>query len=277
MSSAPQPSVGRECGGKPKRAGGVATRPADEDLLVVHRSDHRVLDPHVDGAVVGQESVGDVAQALERVLVPVGDRLVRAVAAGEHERVRVLVAQQVVQRRVGQHQPDGPVPGGGVGEIGIQEGGEHDRVGGVGQQRLGRPVDLPDARASTRSPTRTANGFSAVLAGSKHPARLLVACGGCEVVPTRPLTATARPPLRRAAALAVGSPSSSRPAPPAGGAARRPGNTLLAWKRRSDGSSYSRRHASQSSKAAIVVLARSIGMSRTMVKRGPHRAQFTNG
>ena len=54
--------------------------------------------------IVTQENVGNRAQPRKRVVVFVGDRLVRAVAAGHHQRhVTHPIHQQVVQRRVGEH------------------------------------------------------------------------------------------------------------------------------------------------------------------------------
>ena len=46
------------------------------------------------------------AEALERVVVEVGDRLVGDVAAGHHQRTPGIGQQQVVERRVRQHDPE---------------------------------------------------------------------------------------------------------------------------------------------------------------------------
>ncbi len=67
------------------------------------RPHHRVVRARGDRAVVEQDEVGDAGQALQRVLVAVGDRLVRDVAAGHHQRPARVAQQQVVERRVGQH------------------------------------------------------------------------------------------------------------------------------------------------------------------------------
>ena len=50
-----------------------------------------------------QEEVGDVAELLEGLLVPVGYGLVGVVAAGHHERDAGVAQEQVVQRGVGEH------------------------------------------------------------------------------------------------------------------------------------------------------------------------------
>jgi hypothetical protein len=64
---------------------------------------HRVVRAGVDRPVVQHEHVGDAAQARERVLVLVGDRLVGHVAAGHHQRLADVGEQQVVHRAVRQH------------------------------------------------------------------------------------------------------------------------------------------------------------------------------
>src|SRR5437762_12675527 len=58
--------------------------------------DHTIIAPHVNGPVMHQESVRDLAQLLEGLLVAVGDRLVGAVAAGHHERDAGVVEEQAV-------------------------------------------------------------------------------------------------------------------------------------------------------------------------------------
>ena len=86
---------------QPQRRGRVAARAADREA----RADDRVLAAAVDRPVVGEEQVGDVAEAPSRLVVVEGDRLVGAVAARQHERTPGVRAEQVVERRVGKHQP----------------------------------------------------------------------------------------------------------------------------------------------------------------------------
>jgi hypothetical protein len=52
---------------------------------------------------------------------------------------------------------------------------------------------------------------------------------------------------------------------------------VSAWKRRSAGSWYSRRQSAHRGKAAIVVFARSYGIARRTVNRGPQFVQVMNG
>ena len=83
-----------------------------------------------------------VRQALERVVVVEGDRLVGDVAARQHERHAGVGGEQLVQRRVGEHDPE-------VGRArrdGRRDGGV--RAGG-GRARSG-------ARASAAAPPRRA-------------------------------------------------------------------------------------------------------------------------
>src|SRR5829696_4117254 len=61
---------------------------------------HAVVAARVDGAVVHEKVVRYVAELLERLLVPVRDRLVGVVAAGHDEGDARVAKQQVVQRRV---------------------------------------------------------------------------------------------------------------------------------------------------------------------------------
>ncbi len=103
--------VAGETAGDAHRARGVAARPAHHDLAIVDHAGHRVVDPHVDGPVVGAEPVGDVAQARRRVCVAVDQRLGRAVGAGEHQRAAVRLGEQDVQRRGRQHHTERAVAG----------------------------------------------------------------------------------------------------------------------------------------------------------------------
>ncbi len=79
-----------------------ATPPAELDYAC-----DRVVGAHVDRAIVHEKRVGDRAEALERVLVLVRDRLLRSVPARHHQRRHAargdVCHQQVVQRRVGEH------------------------------------------------------------------------------------------------------------------------------------------------------------------------------
>ena len=64
---------------------------------------HAIVAAGVDEAVVREEAVGDRVELRESFVVAVGDRLVRAVAAGHHEGDARVVQQEVMQGRVGEH------------------------------------------------------------------------------------------------------------------------------------------------------------------------------
>ena len=85
-----------------QRPGRVAARASHRE----RRPDDRVLAAAVDRPVVGEEGVGDLAEPPPGVLVVDRDRLVGAVAARHHERHADVVAEQVVERGVGEHQPE---------------------------------------------------------------------------------------------------------------------------------------------------------------------------
>ena len=98
-----------------------------------------------------------------------------------------------------------------------------------------------------------------------------------------PFTATIAPSssARAVASTASRAPASSTAPPPAYTSRTcgpQSGHAFgWAWKRRFAGSRYSARQAGHISNAAIVVLGRSYGTSRTIVKRGPQLVQLVNG
>src|SRR4028119_1590464 len=67
---------------------------------------HAVVATGVDGTVVDEKEIGYLAELHKRLVVAVGDRLVRVVAAGHYERDARIPQQQVVQRRVREHHPE---------------------------------------------------------------------------------------------------------------------------------------------------------------------------
>ena len=199
-------------------------------------------------------------------------------AIGSSERLPLVITsappnsreQQVVQRRVRQHQAEPRRPRG-------DRRRDAARPAGAGRARSaarGSGAALPRRRPSSASAPGssviTANGLSSrcLRARSRATAALVRGVAG-EVVAAEPLDREDRalaeqrdrPP--RAAARAAG--------PQTGQAIG------SAWKRRSPGSSYSRRQSAHSGKPAIVVFGRSYGTPRTIVKRGPHCVQLMNG
>ena len=73
--------------------------------------DDRVLATAADRSIVGEHGIGDPVEPLPGVVVIERDRLVRAVAARQHDRLAELGAEQMVERRIGEHHPE-PGPGG---------------------------------------------------------------------------------------------------------------------------------------------------------------------
>ena len=91
----------------------VATGTADRHLLACGDSSHRVVAADVDWPVVYQQHVRDRPQPLDRILDLIGDRLVRPVSAGHHQgHVAQVMQEQMVQRRVGEHNAEVWVAGG---------------------------------------------------------------------------------------------------------------------------------------------------------------------
>ena len=84
------------------------------------------------------------ASVVLRFVVAVDDRLVGDVSAGQDDRPGYGGEQQVVQRRVRQHDAELAVARrGGVRDGGAAAAGQqHDRAGRAGQQGRGRVVDL---------------------------------------------------------------------------------------------------------------------------------------
>ena len=103
FSSAPVATIGRGAATGSGSAPGTKPR---ERRTGNSAPDDGVLAAAVDRPVVGEEGVGDAGQALACLVVVEGDRLVRAVAARHHERPPAVGEQQVVERRVREHQPE---------------------------------------------------------------------------------------------------------------------------------------------------------------------------
>ena len=258
-----------------QRLGHVAAGAAQHGHPAAQRPDHRVVGPDMDGPVVAEEGVRDAAEPAERVVVGVGDRLVGHVAAGQHERAGHVTEQQVVQRRVRQHQAEMPVTGRhrvrdrcrAVGPPGQQ----HDRPRAAGQHPLRGGIDLAQRpRGGQVADHHRERLVLAVLAGPQ-PGRGVLAGGvGGQVVPAEALDrqhlALAQRPRRRGQHAQPPAPRLPRVPPP--GRRHRPSRSHSrgpqagqqvgwAWNRRSAGSWYSAAQAGHMVNAAIVVSGRS--------------------
>ncbi len=108
----------RHLEGQADGEGGIAPgTPDGEDVTVTHPH-HRVVARHVDGPVVEQPGVRDVPEARPGVRILVADGLVGEVPArhDEHGQARGvvprhLVEQEMMQRGVGEQEPDGRMAG----------------------------------------------------------------------------------------------------------------------------------------------------------------------
>ena len=133
-------------------------------------------------AVVEQEQVGDPAEALERVLVAVGDRLVGDVAAGHHERLARVRQQQVVKRRVGQHHAEvRRQRRRGVRHRRVRPAAhEHDRPLRGGEQRLvlGRGLGEPPRRVEVAHHQRERLLLAVLARAQPRDGRLVVGPAG---------------------------------------------------------------------------------------------------
>ena len=283
--------VGREEGARPRRdaegalqlgAGGderaraetgaaapAGTKPR-ERRIGKPRADDRVLAAAVDRAVVGEEGVGDPAQPLAGLVVVERDRLVGAVAARHHERPAEVVAEQVVERGVGEHHAEPRDPGRDrLGDARVRRGAERARSAAARARAALAPRRRPPRAHPGRRVITRERLLLAVLARAQPRDRLLVRRVAGEVVAAEALDredpaarGAARPPPRAA----------SRAAGPQTGQA-----IGSAWKRRSPGPRTRAGSPAHIGKPAIVVFGRSYGTARTIVKRGPHWVQLTNG
>ena len=190
-----------------------------------------------------------LVEPLVRLVVVVGDRLVGAVAARQHERPAEVGEQEVVERRVREHHAEPGAAGrdGCRDRRAVAPAQEHDRPCAAIRAAPARP-----ARSPPGGPARvvmSANGLSSrCLRARSRATAVSSAASQARCQPPSPLTATIAPPRSSATASSSGSVSCG---PQTGQ------QTGSAWKRRSAGSSYSRRQSAQSGKPAIVVFGRS--------------------
>ena len=239
FSSAPTARSGRAARTGSGTASGANPR---ERRIGKRRADDRVLAAPVDRTVVAEERVGDPAEPLARLVVVVGDRLVRAVAARHHERSAEVGEQQVVERRVREHhaEPRAARRDRRSDRRVRAPAHEHDRP--LARARAARPRPSSTSReqppgASSSARTACPRGACARAAA---PTAASSAASQARCQPPRPLTATIAPPRSRSTASSSGSESRGPQT------AQQIGS---AWKRRSAGSSYSRRQSAQSGNA----------------------------
>lgn len=138
---------------------------------------------------MGEEGVRDPGEPGERVAVAVGDGLVGEVPAGEHVRAGEVGGEQVVDRRVRQHEAESAVARrDGSGHLGAGAAGQqHDRALGTGEQPLGLGVQLAQRPRGTQVGDHDRERpLLAALAGAQGAGGLLVGGVDRQVIPAEP-------------------------------------------------------------------------------------------
>ena len=133
-----------------------------------------VLAAAVDRPVVSEEGVGDPAQPRPRLVVLERDRLVGDIPARQHERTAEVGREQVVERRVREHDAEPRRPGRDrLGDRGTAPPPhEHDRPLARAEQYPTRRPRPRRARPARRSSARTASPRAACgRAASRRPPR----------------------------------------------------------------------------------------------------------
>ena len=93
----------------------VATRPAHHQLAAQHHPNDRIVHVTDDRPIVHEEQIGDAAEPRDDLGFVDHHRLVGEVAAGADQRAADVRHQQVMQRRIRQHQAEQRASGGDVG------------------------------------------------------------------------------------------------------------------------------------------------------------------
>ena len=236
-----------------QRGGRVPARAAERE-----RGAHDgVLAAAVDRPVVREEGVGDPAEPRPRLVVVEGDRLVGEVPARQHERAAEVGREQVVERRVREH--DAEPRASRARPTSATAAPSRRRRSTIGRARRAEQRPLLVARPRRAPPGAaviSANGFSSrcLRARSRATASSFARVAG-EVVAAEALDREDR--ARRGACDTASSSGIDSRGPQTGQAIG------SAWKRRSAGSSYSRRQSAHIGKPAIVVVGAVVG-------DGPH-------
>ena len=128
----------REISRKVTRQRGKAPPPAQHPHAPVDQAEDGIIEPTGDRPVMRQETVDDAGELVARFLIAKYLRLAGAVAAGHDQRTSDRRQQQMMQRRIRQHQSDRTLPGRRL----WREAGamappqKHDRRGGMRKRRF---------------------------------------------------------------------------------------------------------------------------------------------
>lgn len=122
----------------------VAARPANGILASAMHADHGIVGADMNRAVVDQKTICDVVQAPGGVAIDICNRFVGNISARENERPQKFRAEQMMDRRVREHQADIAIsrsnrrrqPGLG------NAAQEHDRTPRTGQRLLFSMIDF---------------------------------------------------------------------------------------------------------------------------------------
>ena len=95
-----------EAGRQRERRWRVAPCAAQHARLARHNPRDAIVEPVHDIAVMHQEIIGDAGQPLAGFVIGDALRLVAAVARGEDDGAREVFHQEMMQRRVGQHEAE---------------------------------------------------------------------------------------------------------------------------------------------------------------------------
>ncbi len=85
LRSAPTARIGTRCRQRAHGAGRIAARPAQDRGTERSGAHHGVVHAPRDGALAGQERIGNAGEPFARVLILIGDGLAGAVRAGHHQ------------------------------------------------------------------------------------------------------------------------------------------------------------------------------------------------
>ena len=145
-----------ETGRQRERRWRVAPCAAQHARLARHNPRDAIVEAVHDIAVMHQEIIGDAGQPLAGFVVADALRLVAAVARGEHNRAREVFHQEMMERRVGQHEAERRLAG-------RDAGGQRGRMGArcwscPDQRPAPHPVPLPMGEGTPEWPLRVRSG-----------------------------------------------------------------------------------------------------------------------